>query len=101
MLTRIKFTLLVFFGFSFAFTVTGPGSRCEAQSTLDKKSVDALYDKQVRPFFVRHCLACHGPEKAKGNLRLDRLGPDFATEANRQRWQLIQKRVQAGEMPPE
>ena len=101
MLTRIKFTLLLFFGLSFAFSVKGSGSTSVAQSTLNKKAVETLYDKQVRPFLARHCLACHGPEKTKGNLRLDRLGPDFATEANRQRWQLIQKRVQAGEMPPE
>jgi mono/diheme cytochrome c family protein len=60
----------------------------------------SLYDHQIRPFLARHCLACHGAEKPKGDLRLDRLTLDFADEATRQRWQAVLKRVQAGEMPP-
>src|SRR5206468_2696223 len=31
------------------------------------------YDDLVRPFLVRHCLECHGIEKPKGDIRLDRL----------------------------
>jgi mono/diheme cytochrome c family protein len=58
------------------------------------------YDDQVRPFLVRHCLACHGAEKPKGDLRLDRLSPDFADEVNRERWRAVLRRLQAGEMPP-
>lgn len=42
------------------------------------------YDKLVRPFLVRHCLECHGVEKPKGDLRLDRLSSDFADEASRE-----------------
>jgi mono/diheme cytochrome c family protein len=30
------------------------------------------FDRDVRPLFVKHCYACHGPEKQKGGLRLDR-----------------------------
>ena len=30
------------------------------------------FDRDVRPLFVRHCLSCHGPEKQRGGLRLDR-----------------------------
>jgi hypothetical protein len=58
------------------------------------------YDDQVRPFLVRHCLECHGAEKPKGDLRLDRLSPDFADAASRERWQAVRKRLEAGEMPP-
>ena len=32
---------------------------------------DDDFEKQVRPLLVQHCLACHGPEKQKANLRLD------------------------------
>jgi cytochrome c553 len=31
----------------------------------------ALFEKKVRPLLIEHCLACHGPEKHKGGLRLD------------------------------
>ena len=66
-----------------------------------KEAADAgEYEAKVRPFLARHCLGCHGAEKPKGNLRLDRLAPDFADEAGRARWQSILKRIEAGEMPP-
>jgi mono/diheme cytochrome c family protein len=29
------------------------------------------FEKRVRPLLAEHCLACHGPGKAKGGLRLD------------------------------
>jgi mono/diheme cytochrome c family protein len=57
-------------------------------------------DEQVRLFLVRHCQECHGTKKPKGDFRVDQLSADFASEANRQRWLLVLKRVQAGEMPP-
>ncbi len=59
------------------------------------------YNDQIRPFLVRHCLECHTGEKAKGNLRLDQLAPDFTGAASRKSWRAIEERVKAGEMPPE
>ncbi len=66
----------------------------------DRRADSKQYDEQVRPFLVRHCLECHGMEKPKGNLRLDRLSEDFAIEANREQWLSVLKRIKAGEMPP-
>ncbi len=34
------------------------------------KAVD--FDRDVKPIFAKHCAACHGPEKQKSSLRLDR-----------------------------
>lgn len=45
-------------------------------------------------FFRDHCFKCHGPEKQKGNLRLDTLTPD-ADE-----WQLVLEILEKGDMPP-
>ena len=59
------------------------------------------YEEQVRPFLDRYCVECHGAEKPKKGLRLDRLSPDFADPAGHATWQAVLKRVQAGEMPPE
>jgi mono/diheme cytochrome c family protein len=59
-----------------------------------------IYEAQVQRFLVQHCLACHGVEKPKGDLRLDRLQPDFANAASVAQWQAVLKRVNAGEMPP-
>jgi mono/diheme cytochrome c family protein len=30
-----------------------------------------FFEKRVRPVLVERCLSCHGPDKAKGDLRLD------------------------------
>ena len=30
------------------------------------------FDRDVRPLLAKHCYACHGPDKQKGGLRLDR-----------------------------
>src|SRR5829696_8829149 len=32
---------------------------------------DEAFEKQVRPLLVEKCIRCHGPDKQKGNLRLD------------------------------
>jgi hypothetical protein len=57
-------------------------------------------DDQVHLFLARHCLACHGGAKPKGDLHLDRLPLDFADAADRERWQAVRQRLLAGEMPP-
>lgn len=37
----------------------------------DKKGV--TYEADIKPLFAKSCVSCHGPEKAKGKLRLDSL----------------------------
>lgn len=43
---------------------------CASLSSLHaQERVD--FERQVAPLFVAHCIECHGPERAKGGLRLD------------------------------
>jgi hypothetical protein len=58
------------------------------------------YEDQVRPFLVRHCLECHGGERAKGDFRIDQLTAGFADDQGRERWQTVCERLKAGAMPP-
>lgn len=58
------------------------------------------FREQVRPVLVKYCQECHSGEKPKGELSLDRLASDFSNSANRERWVLVLRRLQAGEMPP-
>ena len=60
----------------------------------------AQVDSQTAAFLSENCLRCHGPEKAKGGLRLDQLDADLSTPATFDRWREIVGRVQSGEMPP-
>ena len=35
------------------------------------------YQQVIQPFLSEYCIDCHGPDKEKGDLRLDTLGTDF------------------------
>jgi len=52
-------------------------------------------------FLQKHCIACHGPKKSKGNLRLDQLSRDFKSGIDGQIWAEVVEKINAGEMPPE
>jgi mono/diheme cytochrome c family protein len=41
-----------------------------AEAKLDPAAVE-FFEKQVKPLLTDNCLKCHGPEKHKGELRLD------------------------------
>ena len=52
-------------------------------------------------FLNKHCVGCHGPKKAKGDLRLDKLSRDFKSGVDGQVWAEVMEKINAGEMPPE
>ena len=54
----------------------------------------------AQPFFQEHCLHCHGPAEAKGDLRLDQLDADLTKPTTFDRWREIIVRLESGEMPP-
>ncbi|MBT6450207.1 MAG: DUF1587 domain-containing protein, partial [Verrucomicrobiales bacterium] len=49
----------------------------------------------------KHCVRCHGPKKAKGDLRLDQISRDFKSGVDGQVWAEVVEKINAGEMPPE
>ena len=51
-------------------------------------------------FLEKHCISCHGPEKEKGDLRIDRLSRDFKVGADTHHWAEVIEQVNSGEMPP-
>ena len=51
-------------------------------------------------FLEKHCLRCHGPEKEKGDLRIDQLSRDFKLGADTHHWAEMMEQVNSGEMPP-
>ena len=62
--------------------------------------IAAPLDAPSAAFLKEHCLRCHGPEKVKGDLRLDQLETDFAKPSVFERWREVVSRTQSGEMPP-
>lgn len=51
-------------------------------------------------FLEKHCIRCHGPEKEKGDLRIDQLSRDFKLGADSHHWSEMIEQVNSGEMPP-
>jgi mono/diheme cytochrome c family protein len=51
-------------------------------------------------FLEKHCIACHGPDKEKGDLRIDQLSRDFKLGADTHHWAEVIEQVNSGEMPP-
>jgi hypothetical protein len=51
-------------------------------------------------FLEKHCLRCHGPEKKKGELRIDQLSRDFKSGGDTHRWAEVIERINSGAMPP-
>ena len=67
------------------------------------------FDREVRPLLSQHCLACHGPSKQKGGLRLDLSRRAPALEGGKTgaaivpgnvEESLLVEKIEAGEMPP-
>ena len=56
---------------------------------------------QIQPILKSHCISCHGPERQKGNLRLDTLTGDFTNSREAAAWIEVRDRINLGEMPPE
>lgn len=59
------------------------------------------FETTVRPFLVKHCVACHGAETAEAELRLDTLAADFVQRPAVDHWIEVLDRLNLGEMPPE
>jgi mono/diheme cytochrome c family protein len=62
---------------------------------------DSIPFARVQGLFEKHCYACHGIEKPKGKLRIDKLDPDFVTGSDGNDWLVVMDRLEFGDMPPE
>src|SRR5262249_49101036 len=51
---------------------TEPAAQSPGGAAADPKALE-YFESKVRPLLAERCLECHGPEKQKGNLRLDSL----------------------------
>jgi len=53
----------------------------------------------LEKFFAQHCVKCHGPEKQKGKVRLDR--PADVLFADGELLETVASMLESGDMPPE
>ena len=55
----------------------------------------------IRPALVAHCVQCHGPDLAEGQLRIDQLTANLSERENAARWLEVRNAINLGEMPPQ
>ena len=59
------------------------------------------YHKSVEPALRATCIGCHGPEKQKGNFRIDTLDANLLQGGDVSWWLEVFEVISNGEMPPE
>lgn len=64
-------------------------------------AADLLTFERVAPILQKHCYGCHGVDKPKGDLRIDRLDPDLIKGKDGDHWREVLDRLNFGDMPPE
>lgn len=60
-----------------------------------------IYKTSVTKLIQSYCIDCHGPDLQEGDLRLDRLQPDFGDSASAAKWIEVMDNLNLGEMPPD
>src|SRR3954464_2153479 len=83
-------------GWILAIAVLLAGFRPEAL-----RADDSIPLARVQALFQKHCYSCHGIAKPKGEVRIDRLDPDFVKGNDGDDWLVVFDRLEFGDMPPE
>jgi mono/diheme cytochrome c family protein len=87
--------------FGIGLVVCGAPAIGVADEPAAPSSAVAAGTSEVRSFFTRHCVDCHGADEAKGGLRLDTLSADLAATGTAKTWTKVLDRLASGEMPPQ
>jgi hypothetical protein len=64
------------------------------------KPAKPAYDKDIAPLLAKYCITCHGGDKPKAKLALDKYKDEPAILKDRKVWETVVRRVRAGDMPP-
>ena len=67
----------------------------------DIKSDLEGFRQNVKPLLQKYCVDCHGPDKQKGDMRLDTIDPDMVRGTSFDQWEDVREAFNTGEMPPE
>ena len=59
------------------------------------------FDTEIEPLLEKTCYPCHGPDKQKGEFRIDTLNPNLVEGGDELWWLDVMDVVTNGEMPPE
>src|SRR4051812_14416474 len=58
------------------------------------------FRNDILPLLQKHCIQCHGPEKARGDVTLHDLDPSLKATKDADLWAKVVEQISLGEMPP-
>ncbi len=60
----------------------------------------ASFESSVLPFLAANCYACHNAQLSSGGLNLEAYTTAASIARDREKWERLRQKLQAGEMPP-
>ena len=63
-------------------------------------AADREFDARAKPFFSKHCVQCHGPDREEGSVRVDQLTGNLDDLSSVDALQNILDVITVGSMPP-
>ena len=70
-----------------------------AFSALGMAAFGDEFKERIKPFLKTYCVACHGPEKQKGKIRVDHLTASMSDRKEAEIWARALEAIEFGEMP--
>jgi hypothetical protein len=86
--------LAIGFGIGFADEAGKPAA------APPKKPEQANFAKDIAPLLAKYCVKCHGGEKPRAKIALDKFKEDAEVDKNRMTWERVAKAVRNRDMPP-
>jgi mono/diheme cytochrome c family protein len=107
LLWKLLPAVLLFGVFSYAGGQTAPPgpkggketAKKDAKETAKPKG-DMVFDKDIQPLLKTYCIGCHGGERPRGRVGLDKYKDDQSLAKNHELGERLLKALRAGDMPP-
>lgn len=82
---------------SFLVTSASLLSIAQAEPTTERMRI---FETKIRPVLAEYCYKCHGPDKQKGDFRIDTLASRGLDPTQAEAWKKVAEAIEFGDMPP-
>lgn len=76
-------------------------AKVKSSKTYSEEELVSAVKEKVDPYFQKHCISCHGPDKERGDLRVDYVLKDMSGDYAASHLQNIIDEITVDNMPPE
>ena len=95
----MKYTYKIISGIILLYTLVLVSTPTASEKAKDTSSES--FTAVIKPFLENYCVGCHGEEKQKAKIRLDKLDPDLIHGKDADTWHEVLNALHIGEMPPQ